>query len=427
MTAQATANRIVRETSRVSADELPDTSLLRLSRLSLYITLGALPLYTVRWHYGPLPTTLLETLILVTVALYAVARWRQGLRRPVMTGYEIAIAVFLAAGAVSILVASDHRGALGLYRAYFVEPVVLFYVAVDLLRLEVHLKRLVIAFAVGSSAFAILNLVVFYQALTAHAVSVGYAPSALYGDANYVAMYMEPPLAIATALLLIAQPPKWKALGAVWLALTGAALLASFSKGAYLAVAVLALVVIITLPRWRWATIGALVAAAVVATQIPLLMARLATVMISFNGRQEVFGATLDMLRQSPILGVGLGGYSYLFRGVTPEAHPHNLWLTFWVESGIVGAIAFGVILFTLLWRGWRAWPRTEDFERVVLWGALGGLVLWLVHGFVDTPYWKNDMSVEFWILAALQVVVLRRLSQPLMPAAGRSQRGAQS
>jgi hypothetical protein len=30
------------------------------------------------------------------------------------------------------------------------------------------------------------------------------------------------------------------------------------------------------------------------------------------------------------------------------------------------------------------------------------------VHGFVDSPYWKNDMSVEFWILVALQVVTLR-------------------
>jgi O-antigen ligase len=410
MTAQVAAVRIMRETSRVSADAPPETLLLRVSRVCLYVTAGALPLYTVRWHYGPLPTTLLETLILVTVAAYAVARFRQGIRRPLPTAYDLPIGLLLTAGAISVVVADDHRGALGLYRAYFLEPVALFYVAIDVLRRGEHLQRLVVALATGSSAFAVLNLVVFYQALAANAVHVGYAPSALYGDANYVALYMEPPFALAAALVMLGQGWRWKATGVVWLALTGAAIVTSFSKGAYMAVAVLALVVVITVPRWRWVVGLSVASAVVIATQIPLLMARLATTLISINGRQEIFGATLQMLRQNPIFGVGLGGYTYQFRGLTPQVHPHNMWLTFWVETGIVGALAFGVIVLMLLWLGWRAWPQTQGFERLVLWGVLGALVLWLVHGFVDSPYWKNDMSVEFWILASLQVVTLRTL-----------------
>ena len=408
MAAEATAVTITPQTLPVPADALPDTVLLRLARLGLYVTAGALPLYTVRWKYGPLPTTLLETLVFVTVGTYVVARLRQGMRRPLSTVYDLPIVALLVAGAISIVVASDHRGALGLYRAYFLEPVALFYVAIDVLRGEGHLKRLLIGFAIGSSIFAILNLVVFYQALITNSIHVGFAPSALYGDANYVAMYMEPPFALAASVLFMGQTLRWKALGAIWLVLTGAALVASFSKGAYLAVAVLTLVALITVPRWRLAIAVVVVAAAVAATQIPLMMARLATVITSFNGRQEIFGATLQMLRQKPIFGVGLGGYTYNFHGLTPEVYPHDMWLTFWVETGIAGTLAFGVILFMLLWRGWRAWPHAAGFERVVLWGALGALMLWLVHGFVDSPYWKNDMSAEFWILASLQVVTLR-------------------
>jgi hypothetical protein len=30
------------------------------------------------------------------------------------------------------------------------------------------------------------------------------------------------------------------------------------------------------------------------------------------------------------------------------------------------------------------------------------------VHGLFDSPYWKNDLSVEFWLLAALEVVAIR-------------------
>jgi hypothetical protein len=46
--------------------------------------------------------------------------------------------------------------------------------------------------------------------------------------------------------------------------------------------------------------------------------------------------------------------------------------------------------------------------HRAVLWGAIGGLVLFLVHGLVDSPYWKNDLSAELWLLAGLEVMALR-------------------
>jgi O-antigen ligase len=369
-----------------------------------------------------LPTTLLETLIIITVALYVFARWRDGLRRPISTTYDTPILVLLAAGAIAILVANDHRGALGLYRAYFVEPIVLFYVAVDLLRRDENIRRLVVAFAIGSSVFAVLNLVVFAQAALAHHVNVGSAPNALYGDANYVAMYLEPPVALAAGFLFLGKGRRWKLLGALWLLLVGSALVVMFSKGSYLALAVLAVVVLITIPRWRLPLVAAIVVAAVAATQVSLLMARLATIPSSITGREELFSATLGMIRDHPIFGLGLGGYSYLFRGVAPEVYPHDMWLTFWVELGVSGVIAFAVILFGLLWRGWKAWPATEGFYRALLWGVLGALVLWTAHGLVDSPYWKNDMSAEFWSLAALQVVSLNALrgrSTPTPAAAG--------
>jgi hypothetical protein len=40
----------------------------------------------------------------------------------------------------------------------------------------------------------------------------------------------------------------------------------------------------------------------------------------------------------------------------------------------------------------------------------------------VDSPYWKNDLSLEFWIVAALEVIALMavRLSgQTPAPSAG--------
>lgn len=414
-------------TAAITGTEVSEAWLLRWARWALYVTAAALPLYAVRWHYGPLPTTLLETLIIVTVALYAIARWRDGMRRPVSTVYDIPILLLLAAGVIAVLVAKDHRGALGLYRAYFIEPIALFYVAVDLLKREEHLQRLVLALAAGSSLFALLNLEVFVHALLAHDVRVGVAPNALYGNVNYVAMYLEPPFALAAGLLLLGRSRRWKLLGGLWLAIVGSTMVVMFSKGSYLALAVLALVALITVPRWRLPLVGGLVVAAIAATQVPLLQARIATIPSSLNGREQVFGAALGMIRDHPVFGLGLGGYSFQFRGVTPEAHPHDMWLTLWVELGVLGVIAFAVILFGMLWRGWKAWPRVVGFSRPLLWGVLGALVLWTAHGLFDTPYWKNDMSAEFWILAALEVSVLRAVSGPARARANQSVSGPES
>lgn len=282
---------------------------------------------------------------------------------------------------------------------------IVFYIAVDLIRRSEDVQRLVLAFAAGSSLFAVLNLIVFTQALLANAVHVGTAPNALYGDANYVAMYLDPPVALAAGVVLFAGTPRWRWLGGAWLLITGAALVLTFSKGSYLALGALVLVAALSVRRWGIPILVGAAIVAVLASLIPLIAQRLTTIPSSIGGRLELFRGALQMIRDHPIFGLGLGGYTFQFRGLTPEIYPHDVWLTFWVEVGLLGMIAFAVILFGLLWQGWRAWPRMQGFYRPVLWGASAALVMWAVHGLVDSPYWKNDMSVEFWILAALVVV----------------------
>jgi len=182
----------------------------------------------------------------------------------------------------------------------------------------------------------------------------------------------------------------------------------TFSKGAYLALFALLVLVIVTVPRWRVAVVAVVTVGVVVATQVPLLVARMETIASSVDGRIQVFGNALEVIRSHPVFGVGLAGYSYSFRSARPVIYPHNIWLTFWVEVGLIGLAAFAVVFLGAMWRGWRRWPAAEGFWRVALWGSLAALLMWLAHGFVDSPYWKNDMSVEFWMLIALVTVALR-------------------
>ena len=81
-----------------------------MARIALAATAAAAPLYVFRWHIGPLPTTLLETMIWITLALYVFTLWRRRGPLPGRTPFDIPIALFLVAGVIGVIVPPDHRG-----------------------------------------------------------------------------------------------------------------------------------------------------------------------------------------------------------------------------------------------------------------------------------------------------------------------------
>src|SRR5207244_7708971 len=94
----------------------------------LVATSALLPAYVVRWHVGFYPTTLLEVAILVTVAAYAVELWRARALPDLKSPFLLPAGVFVLAGLVSVAVSPGHTPAAGLFRAYIVEPLLLFVV-----------------------------------------------------------------------------------------------------------------------------------------------------------------------------------------------------------------------------------------------------------------------------------------------------------
>jgi O-antigen ligase len=396
---------------------VPTSSFVRYSTVMLGLTAACLPLYVVRWKYGPISTTLLELLVVVTIALYVLGRCQEGTLRFNRTPYDVPVLLLLLAGAIAVFVPPDRWHALGLYRAYFLEPIAVFYVAVDLLRRPGDMRRVLLGLGIGSSIFAVINVAAFFVTFAQGTFVLGSPPTALYTSSPEVAMYLEPPLALAAGFVMFADQRRDRLLALGWMVFLVPALTLTLSRGAYLAIAVLALVAIAS-SRARVLFAAGVVVVVGLLLQVPLIRERLAGQFdlgdskTTIRGRLSIFTDTLTMLRDHPIFGDGLGGYHYLFRGTILEIYPHDIWLTFWVEVGLLGMLAFAVIFFGLMYRGWRAFPQASGFHRAVLWGVLGSLVLWGVHGLVDSPYWKNDMSIEFWILAALELIAIRAISQ---------------
>ncbi len=385
-----------------------------------------MPLYVVRYRIGPIPTTLLEDLILITIGLYVAGRLQTHDWRPARTSLEIPTALLLIAGLIGIAISPDHVGAAGIYRAYFIEPVALFYVAIDLLGTPQQFRVVLVGFAIGATLFALMNLGAWAIALARHEpIHSGDAPEALYTSPNAVAMFLEPPFALAAGFALYADHPRDRRVGLASLVFMLAALVLTLSRGGLLTLSVLALVAVITMPNRKVKAVllgGALVGGFAVA-QIPLVHERLVRQLDpsypfnTFEGRLQIWSDTVHMLRDHPIFGAGLRAYTqvmapYVTGNRIPELYPHDVYLAMWSELGLLGLVAFVTLLALLLWRGWRAFYRAGGFSRPLLWGTSAAFTAIAVHGLFDTPYYKNDLSVEFWIVAALQVAAIRALAK---------------
>jgi putative inorganic carbon (hco3(-)) transporter len=377
-----------------------------------------MPLYVVRWHAGPLPTTLLENLILLTGALYLFALWRRQASLPKRTAYDIPILVFLVAGMIGIFVAPDHRAALGVFRAFVLEPIAIYYLATAVIRSSEDIKPILVAGAASASLLSLMVVVTFARVLVGGHLNTSSAPGVLGINPNAVALYLEPIAGVALGFALFSNTStsRWIALATLAFVLPG--LVCTLSRGALLAGAVVAVFAIVSVRdmRLRLALLGTAVVSALVLSQVPFVAARLAHQLdpqhATFALRLAIWRATLRMLRDHPLFGAGIGGYQtvmahYRTRNLFPEPYAHTIFLTTWSEVGLLGLVAFAVIFIGLVWRAARSVGVAEGLYRPLLWGIIAAWVAFAVHGQFDSPYWKNDLSLEFWLLVALEVVAI--------------------
>jgi O-antigen ligase len=118
------------------------------------------------------------------------------------------------------------------------------------------------------------------------------------------------------------------------------------------------------------------------------------------------------MIRDHPVLGVGLDNFLYHYRTryVLPHAwqefnlsHPHNLVLDFWLRLGLPGLFLLGWLLWAFFRRGWGVWrclPQGDD--RLLVLGMMAGMVGAIAHGLVDNAFFLVDLAFVFMLMAAL-------------------------
>ena len=82
--------------------------------------------------------------------------------------------------------------------------------------------------------------------------------------------------------------------------------------------------------------------------------------------------------------------------------YPHNLFLNFWVELGLLGVFLFVWIFGKMLYFLISNIQHLKSNNQYLGLSLLGVFIVMLVHGIVDVPFFKNDLAVMFWVFVAM-------------------------
>jgi O-antigen ligase len=386
----------------------------RVSTAMAALTCALAPAYVIRWHVGPLPSTVLEAAILLTIAAFAVEAYRDKHRLEWRSPFTIPAAVFLVAGAISVVVSPEQVKGLGLYRAYLVEPIAFYFVLGHIVSNSWRARLILAGLATGGAVAGIANAFVILNAVRHHTLNLALPPPVvIYNTPNAVALYLVPLIGIAASLFLYDRERWVRPASATFLGIALGATALSLSRGGYFALAVIALILAIV-NRYRWYLLPAVVVVGAAMSRVPPIASRLAHEFDlhdpnnTFVSRVDLWQATLRMLRDHPIFGGGMFGFAktiQAYRGGVYEEnliYPHNIVLNMWTETGLLGLASFVWLLvqtFRVSWTGWTSGPAAW---RAIQLGIVLAMVAIIVHGLVDVPYFKNDLALEFWTFLGL-------------------------
>lgn len=380
----------------------------------LAILFAAAPAYIIRFNIGALPLNLLE--ILVPLFLIAFGVWLA--KKKLLAGFYnflkkqavtlwVLIGLFLLAGIISAWISPDPHRAAGLYLVWFLEPLLIYFPAAYILAEPANKMRFVKIALILVALFSAYAIVQYFTLLG--------LPQAWWGNAaepkralsvfeypNAFALYLAPLLAFLTPFFF-GKNLNWFYKICYILGIIG--LLLSLSRGGWMGFGIALIIYLAAFAnnQIRKFSLLAALAVGIIVLAVPNLRYR---VILPFKGEKSTVSRfslwhTADkMIKDSPILGKGLYGYKTLYDRYNTDPNlpsinfPHNIFLNFWVETGLLGLISFLGISIYFFWRAAKA-------KSLAAIGVMLFLVALYVHGTIDAPYMKNDLALIFWIIMA--------------------------
>ncbi len=245
------------------------------------------------------------------------------------------------------------------------------------------------------------------------------------GNPNLLAGYLMPALPMGAIAAIYWRSWSMKLLSAIVAILGAFCITQTQSRGGLMGLAAESFVIVLLLvywwgkrlPTWTLPTVfGGMAGAIALGTiLVPTLRKRVGSIFGTEDSsnafRVNVWASVLNMVKARPILGIGPGNKA--FNQIYPQYQrsgysalgAYSVPLELTVETGIIGVICYGWMIVTIFHQGWIALNRLRsDRESTGLWiiAAIATLVGMMVHGLVDTVWYRPQVQLLWWLAIAL-------------------------
>jgi hypothetical protein len=409
--------------------------------VAMAVLAALLPTYLLRTSIGipgadglpALPTTLLEVLIL---EIFVVWLFTDGLKKGAWRALErwaLPLALVLVGATAGALVSPDLRGAAGLWRAYFIEPILFFVVFTDVIKTAK--QRATVLIGLGA-CLIVVGLTAVFQKITGFGIpnpvwqaAATRRVTSFFGFPNAIGLFAAPVIVLMagwTTALLRAKDRRARRLAALpgtAVLLGCAAVIFAVSEGAIIGASAGLVALGLMIRPLRVPTLITIIAGCLIFSLFPPAT-RYAADLVSLRDdsgsvRLIVWRESAAMLADHPIFGAGLSGYRQTVAPYHQAKHielfmyPHNLIMNFWSEIGLIGLAGFIWLFlkfFVDLVRSLHG--RADGWLHRAL---IAAMIAVLVHGLVDVPYLKNDLTILFFILLGLtESLVMNPIQRPI-------------
>ncbi|MDZ7798868.1 MAG: O-antigen ligase family protein [Patescibacteria group bacterium] len=385
-----------------------------------------LPTYLIRFKIGFVPFTFLEMMILIVTAVWLIKILVKK-EKVDLGGFFLVSAFFILSALVAALVSPDIESALGIFKAYFLEAILFFIVMVNVVKTRKQMKFII--FSMGVSAlfvaiFAVWQYFGIFPGLEPYISENPRRATSLFEFPTAVGKFLGPILSFFLALIFVKLPRDYQRPLSHKIYLWGVALfsvlgiLFSVTRGAILGLFI-ALLFISFFSRHRKKIWTGLIVLLLFFLVLPQGRQEITSIVSGQDTSTDVhmimWQGTWRLLKDNPITGAGLAGFPQVYNIYRDAAHtelfpyPDNFFLAVWVELGLAGLFVFGWLFYKYIRRSVILLKsKISNFDRQVVVGLLSVFIYMMFHGLVDTPYFKNDLSVMFWAFVGLLVITSR-------------------
>ncbi len=408
----------------------------------IYLTIFCLPLYLVWFKILGIPTNFLEVMIGILFILWLFQKGFKRIQKKIK-GIFWPIILILIGVSIATIFSWDLRLSAGIWKGWFVVPLLFFIVLVTTIKKPKEFKKIFWAFILSGFIVALISLIYLIQGN----LDVYGRLQAFYNSPNYLAMYLAPVLILSLAQIICTKtrvdfPARNRAnsrpsppinRGTVRSASEIVFLTNNLrSISLILLIVNCSLLIVVSFFTKSFGTWMGIIAGLgfglflylykLDKKKSALLIIILGILLIlilvyvkgfilpeggtSLDARMKIWQKALEIFKTYPVIGIGPGTFEDYFP-IYPKwgvPQPHNLYLAFLLQTGIIGFVGFIWLIIVFFKKGFEL-LKTQNLISITL---ISVMTYILIHGSVDTLYWKNDLAVVFWTIIGLMVILSR-------------------